>query len=185
MKKILVITAALIVIGGLFIFLNHNLRSDSDSKQAENSSSVEASSDGNENDHASDSAQSSSTASSPNHAATKNSNSNANSTSGTASSDTSSSTSDTGQSSQSTQNSTSEETDSTAPSQKTSANQVANRPQGAWVEKFEKGLYKGYHATPSRYKYVGHGLWEVWVKEYNTGEQPYVTVNQYTGNFHG
>ncbi|AEH52094.1 hypothetical protein B4098_1227 [Heyndrickxia coagulans] len=46
-------------------------------------------------------------------------------------------------------------------------------------------MYKGYHVTPSRYKYIGNGNWEVWVKEVDTGENPYVTVNQKTGDFHG
>lgn len=63
--------------------------------------------------------------------------------------------------------------------------QTVNRPQGAWVKTFEKNLYHGYHVTPSRYVYIGRGYWEVWVKETNTGQYPYVTVNQYTGNFHG
>lgn len=61
----------------------------------------------------------------------------------------------------------------------------STQPQGAWVKAFEQKLYAGYHATPNRYQYIGNGLWEVWVKEYNTGNLPYVTVNQYTGNFHG
>lgn len=64
-------------------------------------------------------------------------------------------------------------------------NQAVNRPNGAWVTTFEKELYKGYHVTPSHYKYIGNGNWEVWVKEVNTGEYPYVTVNQKTGDFHG
>jgi hypothetical protein len=63
--------------------------------------------------------------------------------------------------------------------------QDTNQPQGDWVKNFEKQLYNGYHVTPSRYKYIGNGSWEVWVKEYDTGELPYVTVNQNTGNFHG
>ncbi|WP_193437390.1 hypothetical protein [Sporolactobacillus pectinivorans] len=61
----------------------------------------------------------------------------------------------------------------------------ASKPQGAWVKTFEKDLYRGYHVTPDRYVYIGRGYWEVWVKGINTGEYPYVTVNQYTGNFHG
>jgi beta-lactamase class A len=63
--------------------------------------------------------------------------------------------------------------------------QVTNRPQGAWVDTFEQLLYKGYHVTPSRYLFIGNGRWEVWVKEYDTGELPYVTVDQNTGDFHG
>ncbi|NGY88637.1 hypothetical protein F6Y05_37230 [Bacillus megaterium] len=46
-------------------------------------------------------------------------------------------------------------------------------------------MYAGYHVTPSRYKNIGSGYWEVWVKEADTGENGYVTVNQNTGNFHG
>ncbi|MCO7127498.1 hypothetical protein NIE88_17205 [Sporolactobacillus shoreicorticis] len=64
-------------------------------------------------------------------------------------------------------------------------NQTVSRPKGAWVQKFEKDLYNGYHVTPSRYKFIGNGRWEVWVKEQDTGQNPYVTVNQYTGDFHG
>lgn len=63
--------------------------------------------------------------------------------------------------------------------------QAVNTPPGAWVKTFEQNLYHGYHVTPSRYVYIGRGYWEVWVKEINTGQYPYVTVNQYTGNFHG
>ncbi|GGE51642.1 hypothetical protein GCM10011391_33040 [Pullulanibacillus camelliae] len=73
---------------------------------------------------------------------------------------------------------------STSPSNDAKS-QVINRPQGAWVGTFEKKLYKGYHVTPSRYKNIGNGQWEVWVKEINTGQNPYVTVNQKTGDFHG
>jgi len=64
-------------------------------------------------------------------------------------------------------------------------NQAVNRPTGAWVDTFEKELYKGYRVTPSRYKNIGNGNWEVWVKEADTGNNPYVTVNQNTGDFHG
>ncbi|WP_191978600.1 hypothetical protein [Levilactobacillus brevis] len=62
---------------------------------------------------------------------------------------------------------------------------VTTRPQGAWVTTFEHNLYNGYKVTPNYYKYYGNGLWEVWVNEINTNDYPYVTVNQYTGNFHG
>ncbi|MGY3744461.1 hypothetical protein [Oenococcus kitaharae] len=62
---------------------------------------------------------------------------------------------------------------------------IVNRPQGAWVVTFERNLYNGYKVTPKYYKYYGNGLWEVWVKEINTQDYPYVTVDQYTGNFHG
>lgn len=62
---------------------------------------------------------------------------------------------------------------------------ATNRPSGAWVDAFEKKLYEGYHVTPSRYKNIGNGNWEVWVNEVNTGKNPYVTVNQNTGDFHG
>ncbi|KRM06375.1 hypothetical protein FC89_GL000512 [Liquorilactobacillus ghanensis DSM 18630] len=62
---------------------------------------------------------------------------------------------------------------------------VTTRPQGAWVITFEHNLYAGYKVTPKCYKYYGNGLWEVWVDEINTGNYPYVTVNQYNGNFHG
>jgi len=62
---------------------------------------------------------------------------------------------------------------------------VINHPSGAWVDKFEKGLYEGYHVTPIRYKSIGNGYWEVWVKETNIGDNTYVTVNQNTGDFHG
>ncbi|ELS0455751.1 hypothetical protein HC003_04965 [Limosilactobacillus fermentum] len=62
---------------------------------------------------------------------------------------------------------------------------VTTRPQGAWVTTFEHNLYNGYKVTPKYYKYYGNGLWEVWVNEINTNDYPYVTVNQYTGNFHG
>lgn len=61
----------------------------------------------------------------------------------------------------------------------------SSKPQGSWVQTFEKNLYQNYHVTPSRYVYIGKGYWEVWVKETDTGQYPYVTVNQYTGNFHG
>lgn len=58
-------------------------------------------------------------------------------------------------------------------------------PQGAWVAHFERKLYDGYQVTPKYYRYYGNGLWEVWVNEINTEGYPYVTVNQYNGNFHG
>jgi len=64
-------------------------------------------------------------------------------------------------------------------------NQATNQPTGAWVKTFEKELYNGYHVTPSHYKYIGNGNWEVWVKEVDTDQNPYVTVNQNTGDFHG
>ena len=60
-----------------------------------------------------------------------------------------------------------------------------SEPTGEWVETFEKKLYEAYHVTPSRYEYIGNGNWEVWVKETDTGDMPYVTVNQNTGDFHG
>lgn len=63
--------------------------------------------------------------------------------------------------------------------------QAVNQPNGAWVKTFKEELYKNYHVTPSRYKYIGNGNWEVWVKEIDTGVNPYVTVNQNTGDFHG
>lgn len=62
---------------------------------------------------------------------------------------------------------------------------ITTRPQGAWVATFERNLYNGYKVTPKYYKYYGNGLWEVWVNEINTNNYPYVTVNQYNGNFHG
>ncbi|MED4181772.1 ABC transporter ATP-binding protein [Priestia megaterium] len=62
----------------------------------------------------------------------------------------------------------------------TTKNELSQR-----VDKFEKDLYEGYHVTPSRYKSIGNGYWEVWVKETNTGDNAYVTVNQNTGDFHG
>ncbi|MDQ6597723.1 hypothetical protein [Bacillus salipaludis] len=65
------------------------------------------------------------------------------------------------------------------------SDKAVNRPTGAWVDSFEKELYDGYHVTPSRYKNIGNGYWEVWVKEVDTGDNPYVTVNQNTGDFHG
>jgi len=64
-------------------------------------------------------------------------------------------------------------------------NQVKNRPTGAWVDTFEKELYDAYHVTPIRYENIGNGNWEVWVKETDTGDNPYVTVNENTGDFHG
>ncbi|MGG1397568.1 hypothetical protein ABE288_06990 [Bacillus salipaludis] len=65
------------------------------------------------------------------------------------------------------------------------SDKAINRPTGAWVDTFEKELYEGYHVRPSRYKNIGNGYWEVWVKEVDTGDNPYVTVNQSTGEFHG
>ncbi|GGE33317.1 hypothetical protein GCM10011391_09960 [Pullulanibacillus camelliae] len=53
------------------------------------------------------------------------------------------------------------------------------------MKTFEDKLYKAYHMTPRRYKYIGNGNWEVWVKENDTGKNPYVTVNENTGDFHG
>ncbi|GGL58371.1 hypothetical protein [Sporolactobacillus putidus] len=88
-------------------------------------------------------------------------------------------------SSRSSADSTSTSTNTISSSSAGTANQAENRPQGAWVKTFEQNLYRGYHVTPSRYVYFGNGLWGVWVKEINTGQYPYVTVNQYTGNFHG
>lgn len=63
--------------------------------------------------------------------------------------------------------------------------QAVNEPKGAWVDTFKKNLFKNYHVIPSRFKSIGNGNWEVWVREVNTGEYGYVTVNQNTGDFHG
>ncbi|URZ86662.1 hypothetical protein [Floricoccus penangensis] len=61
-----------------------------------------------------------------------------------------------------------------------------DRPNGDWVATFEKNLKDKYGATPKYYVYYGDGYWEVWVNEYDVGENnPYVTVNQNTGDFHG
>lgn len=90
------------------------------------------------------------------------------------------------QSSDSAENHTSSgDADAVTSSSAATDTQAVSHPKGAWVKTFEEDLYKDYHATPTRYKYIGNGNWEVWVKEYDTGQNPYVTVNQYTGKFHG
>lgn len=57
--------------------------------------------------------------------------------------------------------------------------------QKDWKEKFEKQLKEKYNVTPCQYKSIGNGYWNVWVKEIDTGNDPYVTVNQKNGEFHG
>lgn len=58
-------------------------------------------------------------------------------------------------------------------------------PTGEWVETFKKKLYDNYQVTPSKFKFIGNNRWEVWVNEIDTGDNPYVTVDSSTGNFHG
>lgn len=58
-------------------------------------------------------------------------------------------------------------------------------PTGQWVETFKKKLYDNYQVTPSKFKFIGNNRWEVWVNEVDTGDNPYVTVDSSTGNFHG
>lgn len=58
-------------------------------------------------------------------------------------------------------------------------------PEGSWVTAFEAKLYAQYKVTTQKYEYIGNNSWKVWVNEYNTGNQPYVTVDSVTGNFHG
>lgn len=174
MKRVLVVSLAILfVIGGLFVFLNQStfLRKSFSVKRPESqdttgssyaaAKSSDQSITNNSTSHATDSASHSISSSSPNVPPTQ---SNESSTSHSA---------------------TSESTNTTS-GQTTSTTQPIDKPTGPWVKKFEQELYKGYHATPSRYRYIGNGLWEVWVKEYNIGGgYPFVTVNQYTGNFHG
>lgn len=58
-------------------------------------------------------------------------------------------------------------------------------PSGPWVATFEHNLYVVDHLTVSKYVSIGHGYWQVWVNEKDTGAYPYLTVNQYTGDSHG
>lgn len=60
-----------------------------------------------------------------------------------------------------------------------------NTPTGEWVETFKNTLYKEYQVTPSEFKFLGNDRWGVWVNEVDTGDNPYVTVNSETGDFHG
>lgn len=166
-KAFFVFAGALVVIGGLF-FIFHisqnssRVPSETASSQQVNTASRQGSAE------PSSASQSSTTTSLP-----------ANSSDSTANGSSVS----TGSDQQSSSSSLS--TGSTSANISSSPTQAVNRPQGAWVKSFEKILYKNYHVTPSRYVYIGKGYWEVWVKETDTGQYPYVTVNQYTGNFHG
>lgn len=180
-KMLLIVVGGLIVIGGLFFIFNQNQNKSGDPDSAETSSSQnidtskdEAQSNGQNEAAASASHSSESTLSE--------------SSSGGSSADAS------GEAAESDSSTSAGSNASTADGSKGSSgttgeeanrSQAVDRPDGAWVDTFEKNLYDGYRATPSRYKYIGDGLWEVWVNEHPTGEQPYVTVNQHTGDFHG
>lgn len=54
-----------------------------------------------------------------------------------------------------------------------------------WKIKFEQTLYENYKVTVKNYVDNGDDTYGVFVKEIDTGDQPYVTVNSVTGNFHG
>jgi hypothetical protein len=70
-------------------------------------------------------------------------------------------------------------------SQSTGSNQVLSQPQGSWVKTFEDSLYNQYGQVPYKYVSIGNGDWEVWVQNYKNSEEPYVTVNENTGHYHG
>ncbi|MET1248425.1 hypothetical protein ABWW58_06530 [Sporolactobacillus sp. STCC-11] len=179
MKRVLVVSLAiLIVIGGLFIFLNHN----SDSNRSSSGKHTESQAPAGQS-HVSSSSSHEITESSSQPITDSSTSSVTESVSPSAASSSRTATKTQSNESSTSHSAASESTNTT--SGQTSAIQPASKPTGAWVKKFEQDLYKGYHVTPSRYKYIGNGLWEVWVKEYNTGQNPYVTVDQYTGNFHG
>ncbi len=162
----LVLVGILIVIGGLFFIYNHNHNNNknvtSDRNYSENKSSP--TSDSKTKDSSKQSEEKSPSSSSEQSGSKANPQSSENSSTTTEKEETSN-------------NGTSSNGDT--------ADQAIDRPEGAWVDTFEKELYETYHVTPSRYKSIGNGLWEVWVKEYDTGENPYVTVDQNSGDFHG
>ncbi|CAK1255062.1 MULTISPECIES: hypothetical protein [Fructobacillus] len=70
-------------------------------------------------------------------------------------------------------------------SPKAEPNQKLNQPQGSWVKTFENSLYNQYGQVPYKYVSIGNGDWEVWVQNYKNSEEPYVTVNENNGHYHG
>jgi len=179
MKKsvLLILVGVLIVAGGLFYIFSHNQNSASDRNSETNSSPNPKAESQTNNTNKNE------TANSASNSTTMGSDQKSSSGQSEGSSSSISTQSSDSKADQSSSENSSTSSDSTTTTDK--SDQAVNRPNGAWVETFEKELYKGYHVTPSRYKSIGNGNWEVWVKEVDTGENPYVTVNQNTGDFHG
>lgn len=63
--------------------------------------------------------------------------------------------------------------------------EVAQEATGDWKADFEADLFNKYQVTVKQYVDYGNGYYGVFVNEFDTGENAYVTVNSATGNFHG